>query len=167
VPADDLDPNFLRAFRDEDPASVCGPAACVKQLTLSYEIPVQKELSERVVVFDVILSLSDGAVSSAELMGPDLFSRLAEAVQRVPVAAEDSQARAEAIGASRQLLATLLESRFPEASCVAEAVSPVILARACQGTRVTAIAAPELGGEDRLLLEPLSQDWTSADTESN
>lgn len=145
--------DFVQAFRGEQPAAACDAQRCVKQLTLSYSIPDAGKTSERVAVFDVVLTFVDGRVVRGELIGPDLFSRLGEAAQRLAVPVEDGQRRAEAIGATEQLMAGVLEAHFPRTKCAGEAVSPVVLERSCRGVRVQVIAALEVGGEDRVVIE--------------
>ncbi|HEY6725232.1 MAG TPA: hypothetical protein VI197_14455 [Polyangiaceae bacterium] len=148
-----VDSEFVRVFQGEAPAAVCDAQRCVKQLTLSYSIPDAGKTSERVAVFDVILTFDGAMVLRGELMGPDLFSRLGEAAQRLAVPVDDGQRRAEAIGATEQLLAGVLEPHFPKSKCAGTPVSPVVLERVCEGVRVQVIAALEVGGEDRVVIE--------------
>lgn len=144
---------FLRTFQSEPPGAVCDEQRCVKQMTMSYSIPDDGRSSERVAVFDIILTFEGTAVVRGELMGPDLFSRLGEASQRLAVPADDGQRRAEAIGATEQLMAGVLERHFPGATCATAAVSPVVLERSCGGVRVQVIAALDVGSEDRVVIE--------------
>ena len=155
APTPALDSGFLEAFKLEPPTPTCDDQRCVKQFTLTYAIPDAGRSSERVAVFDVILTFVDGAVRRGELMGPDLFSRLGEATQRLAVPVEDGQRRAEAIGAAQQLIAGVLEPSFPPGSCAREAVSPVVLERECRGVRIQMVAALDVGGEDRVVFEPV------------
>lgn len=148
-----FDGEFVRAFQSEPPATVCDQQRCVKPLTMSYSIPDAGKVSERVAVFDVILTFAGDRVIRGELMGPDLFSRLGEAAQRLAVPVGDGQRRAEAIGAAEQLMAGVLEAHFPRATCAGTAVSPVVLERNCAGIRVQLIAALDMGGEDRVVIE--------------
>ena len=152
---------FVRTFREEQPTAVCDEQRCVKQLTVSYSIPDAGKSSERVAVFDVILTFAGGAVVRGEVMGPDLFSRLGEAAQRLAVPAADGQRRAEAIGATEQLLSGVLEAHFPRATCAGTPVSPVVLERVCGGVRVSAIAGLEMGSEDRVVIELAAADAPS------
>jgi len=161
APSPAFDGAFMKAFELEAPAAACDDLRCVKQFTLTYTIPDAGRSSERVAVFDVILTFVGGAVSRGELIGPDLFSRLGEATQRLAVPAEDGQRRAEAIGAAQQLIAGVLEPDFPAASCGREAVSPVVLARECRGVRVQMVAALDMGGEDRVVFEPAATKSTT------
>lgn len=149
-----LNEQFIQAYRAEEPVATCDETRCVKQLTMGYSIPEARKLSERIAVFDVILTLERGALVRAELTGPELFSRLGEAVQRVPVAVDDGQRRAEAIGAAEQLVATTLGTPFPPSECEAPPVSPTVLERRCHGVVLRMIAAVDMGGEDRIVLEP-------------
>lgn len=148
-----VDDDFVRVFRDEPPAAVCAEQRCVKQLTMSYSIPDAGKMSDRVAVFDVILTFVGDGVVRAELMGPDLFSRLGEAAQRLAVPVDDGQRRAEAIGATEQLMTGVLEAHFPKTKCAGAPVSPVVLERICEGVRVQVIAALEVGSEDRVVIE--------------
>lgn len=148
-----FDSEFVQVFRDEPPAAMCDEQRCVKQLTMSYSIPDAGKTSERVAVFDVILTFVGADVMRGELMGPDLFSRLGEAAQRLAVPVDDGQRRAEAIGATEQLVAGILEAHFPKSKCAGTPVSPVVLERICEGVRVQVIAALEVGSEDRVVIE--------------
>ena len=151
-----LSSEFVQAFRVETPAAMCDEQRCVKQFTMPYAIPDSGKSAERVAVFDVILTFAGGAVVRGELMGPDLFSRLGEAAQRLPVPVDDGQRRAEAIGATEQLIAGVLEAQLPRATCAGAPVSPVVLERICRGVRVQVIAAMEVGSEDRVVIEPVA-----------
>lgn len=150
-----FDAQFVQGFRVEAPAATCDDQRCVKQFSMTYSIPDAGKLSERVAVFDVILTFAGETVVRGELMGPDLFSRLGEAAQRLAVPVDDGQRRAEAIGATEQLLAAVIEARLPRASCAGAPVSPVVLERICRGVRVQVVAALEVGSEDRFVVEPV------------
>jgi hypothetical protein len=162
APTPAFDRSFMQAFKLEPPTATCDDQRCVKQFTLTYAIPDAGRSSERVAVFDVILTFVEGSVSRGELMGPDLFSRLGEATQRLAVPAGDGQRRAEAIGAAQQLIAGVLQPGFPSDSCGREAVSPVVLERECRGVRVQMVAALDMGGEDRVVFEPVAPASESA-----
>ena len=153
----ELHHEFIHAYRVVPPAATCAASHCVKQVAMTYAIPEARRLAERVAIFDVVLTLVSGDVVRAELSGPDLFSRVGEAVQRLPVTVDDPQRRAEAIGAARQLVVGVLESKFPESECDKQAIAPVILERACHGIRIKLIASLDVGGEDRLVVEPLAE----------
>ena len=157
-----FDAEFVHAFRIETPAATCDDQRCMKQFTMNYSIPEAGRLSERVAVFDVILTFDGGKVARGELMGPDLFSRLGEAAQRLAVPADDGQRRAEAIGATEQLMAAVMEPRFPRESCTGAPVSPVVLERNCRGVRVQVVAALEVGSEDRIVIEPVAPEAASS-----
>lgn len=163
LPTNELDHEFDQAYRVESPAAACEEDRCVKQMTMSYSIPEGGKLSERIAVFDIILTLEQGSVVRAELTGPELFSRLGEAVQRVPVPVDDGQRRAEAIGAAEQLVSTMLASHLPPEHCAVLPVSPTVLERRCHGILLRMIAAVDMGGEDRIVVEP---DAADANTDS-
>jgi hypothetical protein len=84
------------------------------------------------------------------LSGPELFTRVAEAVEVNAVPAGNPQARAEALAHAVDVLADALEDPLPKARCAIEVVSPVILARRCEGVKLEVVAGLEAGGLDRL-----------------
>jgi hypothetical protein len=131
-----------------DPAT-CQLDLCVKSLKARFAIPQgQGRLVPRDASFEVELVLKDGLVSEIRLGGRELFSRVGEAQDLKPVAFADAQSRAEAIGRALSLVGGALGSFFPEETCARPAVSPVVLDRACDGTRVTVTAAIDPGASD-------------------
>jgi hypothetical protein len=152
-PTSALDGDFLLYFRMQDPAAVCNDAGCTKSVVARYQIPGGGTLLPREAVYQVELVLSDGALVRVELSGPELFSRLGEALELQAVERERPQTRVEAIGRVLPLLTNALEGRLPEASCARDPVSPIILERICDGRRVSAVAGGE-GEVDRVAFEP-------------
>jgi hypothetical protein len=121
---------------------------------MPYSVPEGKGLVSKSALFDVELTLYRGTVARARLSGPELWSRLYEATDRRPVRPGDTQARTEAIARAVQVLESALGASFAPAQCARDAVSPVIIARECQGVRVTATAAPTPESDDELVVEP-------------
>jgi hypothetical protein len=131
-----------------DPAT-CQLDLCAKPLKARFAIPHgQGRLVPRDASFEVELVLKDGLVSEIRLGGRELFSRVGEAQDLKPVSFADPQSRAEAIGRAISLVSGALGAFFPEETCARPAVSPVVLERACDGTRVTVTAAIDPGAPD-------------------
>ena len=152
---EELPAAFIFPWRLEKPEAHCAEGVCKKTLSVTYAIPSHKKLEPRQAIFDVLLRL-DGAghVTRAEITGPGLFSRVGEAVQLGPVAPDSPRARAEAIGRSVQVVSTALARSMPSSQCARAAVSPVVLARQCEGVRLDMSAAVDAGGEDRIVVQP-------------
>ena len=152
-PTSALEGNFLLYFRMESPAAVCDAAACTKSLVARYQIPGGGTLLPREAPYQVTLSLVDGSLVRAELSGPELWSRLGEALELQAVERDRPQTRVEAIGRVLPLLTNALEAKFPAERCSRDAVSPTILERACHRRRVSAVAGGD-GQIDRVTFEP-------------
>jgi hypothetical protein len=152
----ELGSDFLFAYRLSEPAARCDDDSCAKTVTVSYAVPEGKTQSDREAVYDVGLRLEKGGVSAAWITGPDLFTRIAEAVRVGAVSTTDLVGRAEAIGQAAQVLALTVEPVLPASRCTAEAVSPVVLHRSCDGLDLRVISAVELSEEDRIVVEPVA-----------
>jgi hypothetical protein len=124
---------------------------------VAYAVPEAGVQSPREAVYEVGLRLERGGVAGAWITGPELFTRLGEAVGVSAVASGDFVARAEAIGQATSLVALAVEPLLPAARCGAESVSPVVLRRVCDGIELRVIAATELGEEDRVIVEPIGK----------
>jgi hypothetical protein len=154
-PTSALASDTIYHFRLEEPGGHCKGDRCVKSLSLPFAIPANKRLVPRTALFDVVIELDRGGVARAGLAGPELWNRLAEASELRAVAAEDKQARAEAIARSVQIVSGALGPAFGEASCVREPVSPVVLFRQCRGVRITMRAAATPAEDDDFFVEPV------------
>ena len=143
-PTSALPHELIYRFRLEAPRGACRGDRCTKTLSFAYSIPEQGLLVERVALFDVSFEL-DGGVRRAMLSGPELFSRLGEALELRAVELARPQTRVEAIGRMLPVLENALEPRLPQASCGRAAVSPTLLERACSGLRVSVIAGARAG----------------------
>jgi hypothetical protein len=126
-------------------------------LSLRYAIPEAGGLGQREAVFDIALGLEDGGVARAEIVGPELFSRLGEAIALRPITPDTALARTEALSRVSQLLEVVVESHLPQRDCAEEAISPVVLDRKCRGLRLRMVAAMLPEEEDRIYVEPLKQ----------
>jgi hypothetical protein len=154
----ELDHEFIYAYRLSAPFARCTDSACTKVVTVAYAVPEAGTQSPREAVYEVGLRLERGGVAAAWITGPELFTRLGEAVGVGSVAAGDFVARAEAIGQATSLVALAVEPFLPAQRCTAESVSPVVLRRICDGIELRVVVATELGEEDRIVVEPSPRD---------
>jgi hypothetical protein len=150
----ELPHELIHAYRLSPPEARCTESECSKTLLFDYAVPEGKVQSARQAVVDVGLELEGGGVVRAWITGPELFTRLGEALRVKAVPAGDWLGRAEAIGQVAQLVALGVEPVLPASRCAAEAVSPVVLRRVCDGVELQVVSALELGEEDRITLEP-------------
>jgi hypothetical protein len=147
-PVTAVDAEVAKQLNLADPTA-CQLDLCAKPLQARFAIPQgQGRLVPRDASFEVELLLKDGLVSEIRLGGRELFSRVGEAQDLKPVSFADPQSRAEAIGRALSLVSGALGAFFPEETCARPAVSPVVLDRACDGTRVTVTAAIDPGASD-------------------
>lgn len=152
---DELPAAFVFPWRLQQPEARCSGLVCKKTLSLPYAIPEEKKLSPRRAIFDVLLQLDQkGHVTQAVITGPELFSRIGEAVQLAPVPPDSARARAEAIGRSVQVVSSAVAEPMPTSRCSRAAVSPVVLSRQCEGVRLDMVAAVDPGEEDRIVVRP-------------
>lgn len=154
-PTSELHHELIHHYRVEAPAARCADERCLKSVILSYSIPESRRLATRKMVFDVELVLYRGTVVKARLAGPELWNRLYEASERVPVRPDDAQARTYAIARAVQIVESALGTSYAPNECQREAVSPVVLARECRGVRVQMLAAPTPDVDDELVVEPI------------
>lgn len=157
-PTSELDHETIFAFRLSDPRGVCRGDVCRKTLQLSYEVPGERELLTRAAVLEVALSLDRGRLQSARLVGPELWTRLAEALSLEPLPAAGAERRAEALRRSTLLVRAVLEPALPGSECELPSAPPVVLARACRGVRARMLAGDGPADDDGIEVEP----WTAA-----
>jgi hypothetical protein len=150
----ELDHEFIFAYRLAEHGARCNDEGCSKVVTVAYAVPEGKAQSPREAVYEVGLKLVNGGVQAAWLTGPDLFTRLSEAVGVEAISAGSFVERAEAIGQATSVIALSVEPLMPAARCARESVSPVVLRRVCDGVELRVVAATELGEEDRIIVEP-------------
>jgi hypothetical protein len=153
-PLAEVGPEVLTGFGGDRAADSCIDDLCSKASTPRFAIPVQDKLVPREAQYSVELVLKGGFVVEARLRGRELFSRLGEALDRRAVSFADPQSRAEGIGRAIGLVTNALGSAFAAESCERPAVSPIVLERACGGTRVVATAALTTGEDDLVVFGP-------------
>jgi hypothetical protein len=147
----ELDHELIHRFRLSEPPGRCLGDRCRKLLSFGFKVPSDKQLVEREAIAEVEFGLdASGALASARIGGPDLFSRLDEAIELRTVTPEDAQARAEAIARAAQLVAHAVETALPAGECERQPVSPVILVRACRGIELVVIAGMTIEEDDRI-----------------
>ncbi len=145
---------LIYAYRLEEPGARCEEGTCTKTISVSYDVPEGKLQSARQAIFDVGMRLDHGGVSAAWLTGPELFTRIGEALRVGAVDPADLVGRAEAIGQSTQVIALAVEPVLPAARCAVDAISPVVLRRVCDGVDLRVVSALEASEEDRIIVEP-------------
>ena len=150
----ELDDELIFAFRLDPPAARCSGDFCTKTLSVAYDVPEGKAQSAREAIYDVGMRLEHGGVRAAWLSGPELFTRIGEAVRVAAVSPTDLGARVEAIGQATQVLALAVEPALPASRCAVDAVSPVVLRRVCDGVDLRVVSALELGEEDLVSIQP-------------
>jgi hypothetical protein len=145
---------FLHDFREVEPRASCEAQRCSKVVLLPFGVAAQGKLSWRELLFQVDLTLDQGAVVGASLEGVGLLDSVAEALQKRAVARTDLQAKAEALGATMQLIGIAIESALPADRCEKPAVSPMVLVRECDGVRLEIHVAQSDDAPDRIVLTP-------------
>ena len=129
------------------------------RLGLGY-VPQGREIFPRLTVEENLLmglaSKSRGAASDIPTDVFEMFPVLKHMLRRRGGDLSGGQRRAEAIGSTEQLMAAVMEARFPRDICAGAPVSPVVLERSCRGVRVQVVAALEVGSEDRIVVEPVA-----------
>jgi hypothetical protein len=153
-PTSSLDHDFLYQWRIRPPRSHCALGRCTKTEIMPYAIPEERQLSRRVAVFDVVIEIDKGGVSRAVVTGPELFSRIAEALELKSVAPDDAHARLEALTTAIHVVQNAFEKSLPALECDRPPVSPVLILRECRGVRAQMIAGRDGSEEDRIVIEP-------------
>lgn len=149
-PTSELSHELIYKFRLSDSPGRCDGDRCRKLLSYRFRVPSQKVLVEREAVAEVTLELERGVLVRASLAGPDLFSRLDEALELRAISPDDAQARAEAIARGAELVARAVEPALPADECARQPVSPVILVRACRGRELVVSAGTTIEEDDRI-----------------
>ncbi len=150
----ELDDELVFAFRLEAPAARCDGDLCTKTISVAYDVPEGKAQSAREAVYDVGMQLENGGVRSAWVTGPELFTRIGEAVRVAAVPPTDLGARIEAIGQATQMIAIAVEPALPASRCAVDPVSPIVLRRVCDGVDLRVVSALDPGEEDRISIQP-------------
>ena len=149
-PTSELAPDLLVRLRERPPQLRCEGDQCRKVFAFSYAVPEDNVLAERAIDVTLDIRLERGLVQELSLSGPELMTRLAEAISVRAVPPLNPQASAEAMGQALQIVDAALSTPLPKARCEVEAVSPVVLERRCDGVRMLVVAGTEPGAADRL-----------------
>jgi hypothetical protein len=154
-PTSELADETIFAFRLSEPRGSCQGDNCRKLLQLSYQVPGERELVARAAVLEVQLVLERGLLQRARIAGPELWTRLAEALALRPLPNPTPEERADAVNRALMLVRALLESALPAAECrEAQAALPVVLDRTCRGLRVLVSAGQTPADDDSLEIAP-------------
>jgi len=155
-PTSELSDETIFAFRLSEPRGACQGDHCRKLLQLSYPVPGQRELVERAAVVEIQLELESGGLRRVRLAGPELWTRLAEALSLKPLPSPTPEERADAVNRAAMLMRALLEARFPAAECDAPATSPTVVLRRCHGLSAVMQAGSTPMEDDVLEIAPVA-----------
>lgn len=153
-PTSELDHETIFAFRLSQPAGVCQGERCRKVLELEYEVPGERELVSRAAVLEVELELEAGVLRRARLAGPELWTRLAEALSLQPLPTPSPEQRQDAINRAALLVRGVLEPVLPAQECDRKAEPPGVLERSCRGLRARMSAGQSAAEDDFVEFEP-------------
>jgi hypothetical protein len=154
-PTSELADETIFAFRLSEPRGVCRGDSCRKLLQLSYEVPGERELVKREALLEVQLELERGLLQRARLAGPELWTRLAEALALRPLPSPTPEQRADAVNRSAMLVRALLEPTLPAAQCEEAAPQPpVVLERKCRGLHARMLVAASAEDDDSIEIAP-------------
>ncbi len=154
-PTSELADETIFAFRLSAPRGSCQGDSCRKLLQLSYDVPGERELVARAALVEVQLDLERGLLQRARLAGPELWTRLAEALSLRPLPRPTPEERADAVNRALLLVRALLEPALPSAECPDLAVAaPVVLERNCRGLHARMLAGQSATEDDSLEIAP-------------
>ena len=153
-PTSELGDETIFAFRLSEPRGACQGDRCRKLLELSYPVPGERELVERAAILEIQLDLERGLLARARLGGPELWTRLAEALSLTPLPSPTPEQRADAVNRASLLVRALLEPRFPAAECDARAEPPIVVERSCHGLRARMVAGQNTTDDDSIEIAP-------------
>ncbi len=154
-PTSELADETIFAFRLSEPRGACKGDSCKKLLQLSYQVPGERELVARAALLEVQLVLERGLLQRARLAGPELWTRLAEALSLQPLPNPTLEQRADAVNRARFLVRALLEPSLPAAECPdTPVVAPVLLERRCRGLSARMVAGQNPAEDDSLEIAP-------------
>jgi len=152
-PTSELAPDLLVRLRERPPPLHCEGDDCQKVFSFSYAVPEDKTLTERSIDVTLRIRLSRGLVQELSLSGPELLTRLAEAITVRAVPPLSPQASAEALGQALEIVSAAVDGPLPKPRCEAEAVSPVVLERRCDDVMLSVVAGTEPGAPDRVSVQ--------------
>lgn len=153
-PTSELSDETIFAFRLSEPRGGCQGDHCRKLLQLAYQVPGQRELVSRVALLEVQLELERGLLQKARLAGPELWTRLAEALAVKPLPNATPEERADAVNRASLLVRALLEPALPAAECDVKAEPPAVVVRSCRGLRARMLVGASAAEDDALEIAP-------------
>ena len=154
-PTSELSDDTIFAFRLREPRGTCQGDRCKKLLRLDYQVPGERELVARAALLEVQLELDRGLLQRARLAGPELWTRLAEALSLRALPSPSPGQRADAVNRAQLLIRALLEPAFPSAECPDAVVeAPVVLQRTCRGLSTRMVAGQNTLEDDTLEIAP-------------
>lgn len=153
-PTSELADETIFAFRLSEPRGACHGDSCRKLLQLSYEVPGERELVKRAALLEVQLELERGLLQRARLAGPELWTRLAEALALRPLPNPTPEERADAVNRSALLVRALLEQVLPAAECEVAAQAPAVVERKCHGLSARMLAGQNATDDDSIEIAP-------------
>lgn len=132
------------------PASeTCSAELCERVFDIEYSVPTRTGLVARSARLTLAIELTGGVVKRIRLAGPELFTRIGEAVDRVAIEPDNLLGRTEAIARTQQVVENAIESALPSGECRRDVVAPVVLSRSCRGVSLSLVVATQLGELDR------------------
>jgi hypothetical protein len=137
-----------------DSPGVCEQTTCVRTFRRDFAVPADLELAERTLSYDVRVEMQGGKVNKLVLSGFALLDRIAETIFVRRIDQGDLQAHAEGIGQSVHFISMGLHPALPDPPCAAEAISPIVLARRCQGKQATVTVGLDFTEADRIEFAP-------------
>jgi hypothetical protein len=155
-PTSELADETIFAFRLSEPRGACQGELCRKLLRLRYEVPGERELVPREALLEVQLELSRGLVERTRVAGPELWTRLAEALSLRALPSPSPAERADAVNRASLLVRALLEPVLPASECEKPAAPPIVVLRQCRGRSARMVAAAMPTEDDVLEIAPAS-----------
>ena len=128
----------------------CSADRCERVFDMEYSVPTRQGLVPRTARLTLQIELQSGALVRIRLAGPELFTRLGEAVDRVVIEPDNLLGRTEAIARTQQVVENALEPTLPSSECRRDVVAPVVLSRTCHGISLAVIVATQPGELDRV-----------------
>lgn len=153
-PTSELSDDTIFAFRLSEPRGTCQGDRCRKLLQPSYEVPGERTLVERGAVLEIELLLEAGLLARARLAGPELWTRLAEALSLTPLPNPTPEQRQDAINRAALLTRALLEPSLPASECDVPAQLPVVIERRCRGLHARMLAGESAAQDDVIEVGP-------------
>lgn len=153
-PPSKLAEETLSALGSTDTAEACRGDRCRKLLPLRYEVPGERELVAREALLEVELELEQGLLRRARITGPELWTRLAEALALRSLPNATPEERADALHRASLLVRALLETQLPASECERPAAPPVVVLRECRGLSARMVAGGNPSEDDSLEIAP-------------